>query len=192
MNLQELQALLHKYYMGTSSSSDEDRLSDLLSSKDLPEEYIIEREMLTSFRTANEIPEPADGFENRIMEAIDENDRESGIIKLKRRIYSVTSVAAGILIILSTYFIFSRNDAPGDTFDDPMIAYAEAMSVLHEVSSKMNSGRVHISELAAFDKAVNNISLMSASSNTVTNELGTLKYLDKGFRVLVNKEEERD
>ena len=183
MNLKELRQLLDKYYEGTSSSQEETILISLLNDDNLPDEFAADRRMFDLLREEREIPQPDNGFEGRIMGAIDKFENERHTVSLKRTIYSVVSVAASLLIVVISYFIIYEN-RPVDTFDDPILAYNETMRVLQDVSMNLNKGSRAIEELAVFDVARSNLGKLSIPQEVITREMSSLRYIEKGFSLL--------
>lgn len=188
MNLQELKQLLDKYYEGTSSSQEENILISMLNDDSLPAEFLADQRMFALFKEEHEIPEPDDGFEGRIMGAIDKSENELRTVSLKRTIYSIISVAASLLIVVISYFIINAN-RPVDTFDDPVLAYNETMKVLHNVSMNLNRGSQAIEELAVFDVARSNLSKISIPREIIVREMSSLRYIEKGFSIFYSGDE---
>ena len=181
MNLPELKLLLERYYNGETSSDEEEKIRKMLSDKNLPGEYFPEREMFEQFSAGMTIPEPSIGFKERIMKAIDNHEKESAIKGLRRRIYTVTSVAASLLILISSYLIISREKMPDDTFTDPLVAYNETKRVLLEVSTNLNRGYQELDDLAYINRATESLGAIGKSASTVENELSQLGYMQKGL-----------
>ena len=179
MNLQELRQLLDKYYEGTSSLQEETILISLLNDDNLPAEFAADRRVFALFGEERAIPQPDDGFEGRIMGAIDKFENRRHTVSLKRTIYSVISVAASLLIVVISYFIIYENRQM-DSFDDPLIAYNETMKVLYNVSVNLNKGSGTIEELAIFDVARSNLGKLSIPQEVITSEMSSLRYIEKG------------
>lgn len=185
MNLQELDKLIQKYYQGISNEDEEERLLKILSSEELPPEYSDDLAMLKlMFEGDEDIPEPDSGFEARIMEAIDKADTGAGIISLKRKIYMAVSVAATLLIVISSYFIVSNNTQPADTFDDPVLAYNATIQVLSRVGETLNTGSDVISELSVISVAEDNLTRISQPARIISNKMESLKYIEKSMDIL--------
>ncbi|HDZ41920.1 MAG TPA: hypothetical protein ENH59_09635 [Bacteroidetes bacterium] len=181
MNWSVLKKLLEKYYDGTSTADDEQKILELLERNDLPAEFYDDRLLMEGLHGGN-IPEPSPDLNDRIMAAIDESEKK--IISGKRRLYSIVSVAAGLLIILS--FWFTLADKPGlkDTFDDPQLAYNETVKVLYQLSDNLNTGRTHIKELSMINDARAKLELISGSGNVVLRELNALRYIENSVELL--------
>jgi hypothetical protein len=184
MNLQELDRLIKKYYDGSSSDIEEERLLSLISSSDLPPEYDVERELLFGLMDTRSIPEPDSGFESRILTAIDDSEKDSRIISIKRRIYSVVSVAATLLIIFTSYLLLRNTGEPEDTFDDPVLAYNATIEVLGRIGETLNTGSDVISELALISKAEQKLGMLAEPVRMVSREMESLKYIEQSLDIL--------
>lgn len=184
MNLQELDKLIQKYYEGETTEADEEKLFELLSSGHLPPEYTRDISIITGLSGSEDIPEPDMGFEARIMNAIDNSEQQGRVISLKRRIYTTVSVAASLLIIISSYLMLRPGSQPEDTFSDPVLAYNATLEILGRVSQTMNTGSDVISELSLISKAEDKLTKFSEPARLVSKELEPLKYIDKSIDIL--------
>jgi hypothetical protein len=184
MNLQELDRILEKYYEGSSSEEEERLLFDALKDDNLPDKYIIDRQMAGISSYDSFIPEPDSGFESRIMQAIDDNEQDTRVRSLKRRVYSVVSVAATILIVISSWFILQDKNGMKDSYDDPVLAYNATIGILQQVSSTMNTGNKAIAKLNHIDSARENLKRISEPSRLLTREMEALKYIEKSISLL--------
>lgn len=184
MNLQELDNLLEKYFEGQSSEGEEQRLFALLKSKKLPDQYHPDRDLLGAMLDDGFIPEPDSGFEDRIMEAIDNSEAKGKVVSIKRRLYSFVSVAATVLIIVTSYFILNRSSEPEDTFDDPILAYNATIDVLTRVSNTLSSGSEVIAKLSIIGETQENLLLISEPARIVSKEMESLKYIEKSMSIL--------
>jgi hypothetical protein len=140
MNAEELNRLIEKYYNGESTEEEERTLRDHFKNNDIPEGCEAEKVIFGYYAAAGEVPEPSEGFEARIMSRIDATDTNSRSRKFRRFILPYLSAAAGLLILAGSWFFFVHRQEPADTFKDPVIAYAETMKILRNVSSQLNHG----------------------------------------------------
>jgi len=179
-----LKKLLEKYYAGSSTADEELKILELLRRRDLPVEFYDDRNLMEGLHGNNDIPEPSADMETRIMTAIDESEKEKRIISGKRRLYSIVSVAATILIILSFWFILVDKGGIKDTFSDPQLAYNETAEVLYRVSANLNKGINPMEELTLIGDTKSKLELIPESRNAVTKELDALKYIGNSIRLL--------
>ncbi len=184
MNWSVLKKLLEKYYDGSSSADEEKKMLELLKHENLPSEFSEDRMMITGLFGNEEIPEPSPDLDERIMTSIDESERNRKIISGKRRLYSIISVAAAILIIISFWFILEDNSRVKDTYSDPQLAYNETIEVLYNVSSNLNKGRDQMEELSMISQTKSRLNLIPESRNVVAGELKALKYIENSIELL--------
>jgi len=140
MNAEELNRLIEKYYNGESTEEEERTLKDHFKKDGIPEGYEAEKIIFGYYTAAGEVPEPSVGFEARIISGIDASDIKGGSRKFRKFILPYMSAAAGVLILAGSWFFFVHRPEPSDTFKDPVIAYAETMKILRNVSSQLNHG----------------------------------------------------
>ncbi len=196
MNRSLLDKLLDKYYRGATSGEEEKMLLDLLSREDLPRQYFEDRMLIAGIYGDEDIPEPPAGLNARILEAIDGSEKERRIGHNKRLLYGAMSAAAGILVIISFWFVFNnRGTQFEDTYQDPRLAYNETVEVLYRVSANLNKGRESMSGLSVIAETKSKMQLLPESRSAVADELKTLRYLDTGMRLLnigddINSEKE--
>ena len=184
MNWSVLKKLLEKYYDGSSSADEEKKMLELLKHENLPSEFSEDRMMITGLFGNEEIPEPSPDLDERIMTAIDESERNRKIISGKRRLYSIISVAAAILIIISFWFILEDKSRVIDTYSDPQLAYNETIKVLYRVSSNLNTGRDQMEELSIISQTKSRLNLIPESRDAVAGELKALKYIENSIELL--------
>ncbi|MDT8400932.1 MAG: hypothetical protein RQ743_04490 [Bacteroidales bacterium] len=182
MNWSVLKRLLEKYYDGTSTADEEQKIFELLERKDLPSEFYEDRLLMEGLH--GDIPEPSPDLDVRIMTVIDESEKEKIIMSGKRRLYSIVSVAAGILIILSFWFVLADKSGLKDTFDDPQLAYNETVKVLYQLSDNLNTGRAQMEELSVINDARAKLELIPESGNVVSRELKALRYIENSVNLL--------
>lgn len=187
MERSELDLLLEKYYRGETTSLEEARIRVLLEDNNLPSTYISEKEMFSAFTSGESIPEPSERFMDNILERIDAVEDRSRITGVKRKLYSAVAVAASLLVMISSYFIFSANQKPGDTFSDPELAYLKTMEVLYIVSEGLNSGSNSLSDLAYIESATEDMKVLSNANASVAKHLETLGYFEKGLKLVDEK-----
>jgi len=184
MNWSVLKKLLEEYYDGSSSADEEKKMLELLKHENLPSEFSEDRMMITGLFGNEEIPEPSPDLDERIMTSIDESERNRKIISGKRRLYSIISVAAAILIIISFWFILEDNSRVKDTYSDPQLAYNETIEVLYNVSSNLNKGRDQMEELSMISQTKSRLNLIPESRNVVAGEFKALKYIENSIELL--------
>jgi hypothetical protein len=183
MNTEELKKLLEKYYEGTTSESEELAIRKFFSKKNIPSEFEAEKEIFGFYSSLENIPEPSTDFEEKIMSAVNNSISTSG--EKRRFVISLLGAAAGVLILIGTYFFFVYQKQPRDTFSDPQLAYAETMKILYDVSSRLNKcteslkpvGKIHEVRSKSF-KTINRSTLK------VEENMKNLNYLNKAMDII--------
>jgi hypothetical protein len=186
MNTQEIQRLLEKYYEGNSTEKEEAVLKKYFSeTENIPEDLKPEKEIFKYYHEYKSIPMPSDDFENRIINSLDDVDKDSIIPWYRKRLYAISGVAAACLLLVGSYFFFIHRNEPRDTFSNPEIAYAETIKILYDVSEKMNSG---VKALEPFNKientATRSIETLTRSTGMIGNNLKNIEYFQKALKVV--------
>ncbi len=187
-----LKELLEKYYAGTSSEDEEKELRILLEQEDLPSGYSEDRMLIIGMSGNKEIPEPSDDLNDRIMSAIDDSEKHKDILPGRRRIYSIISVAATILIIIGFWFVLEDKGRYKDTYTDPQLAYNETVEVLYRISANLNRGRDQLEELSLIERTHSRLNLIPESRDAVAGELRALKYIENSIEMLGGDEKNKE
>ncbi len=177
MKEEDLKRLIEKYYSGESTEDEEIVLRNYFLNTEIPPSGLeAEAEIFRSYSSYIEIPEPTPEFEERIIEAgFSGKDRE---LKQFRRLFPYISAAAGLLILVATYFFFVNRSGPGDTFTDPQIAYNETMKILLDVSSRLNQGTQALKPVSKFNTATaKSFKVIDKSTQAVEKNLRNLIHL---------------
>jgi len=184
MNEEELKRLIEKYYNGESTEQEENILKDYFRKENIPEGYEAEKLIFSYYAETAEIPGPSIDFEARIMAGIDSSGRTIAAQKLKRYILPVLSAAAGLLILVGSYFLIVKKAETDDTFTDPQLAYTETIKILRDVSSQLNRS-ARILEPVGKINEMNNRSFASIkkSAGIVEKNLKNLDYLHKAIEI---------
>lgn len=179
-----LKELLEKYYAGTSSGDEEKEMRTLLEREDLPSEFDADRMLITGLYCSEEIPEPSDDLDDRIISAIDKSEENVKILSGRRLLFSIISVAASVLIIISLWFLLEDGSRIKDTYSDPQLAYNETVEVLYHVSSNLNKGRNQLEELSLINQTKSRLNLIPETRDAVADELKALKYIENSIEML--------
>ena len=136
MEHERLRELLRRYYDGLTTEKEEAQLRELLSDP-LLLQYFPEESYLVSM--SGEVPEPSDGFHERLT---DITHREVQMSPRHRLLRHIATVAAAAVILAASWMLLNQYgpQAVKDTYTDPQIAMAEVKSILTDVSRKMNTG----------------------------------------------------
>lgn len=153
MKEEKLKRLLEKYYSGESTDNDEKQLKDFFSYRKTDDSFEADRAFFSALSDLEKMPDPSSDFENRIVKAITNIDRQRKVNIFSRHYISIIGVAAAFLLLIGSYFIFIYKAEPKDTYSDPQIAYAETMKILREVSVKFNRGKAELKPLTRMNNA---------------------------------------
>ncbi|MDF1574191.1 MAG: hypothetical protein P1P86_03250 [Bacteroidales bacterium] len=177
-SIEEIRKLIDRFYQGETTMKEEEILQEYFSSGSVPDELIPDRDLFRSLEPAgNRIPVPV-GLNQRILDVIDQQEKK--VIRTRRiSIFSLSGLAAGLLVVIALYVGYFRDGQPGllassqmtDTYEDPQDAYAEAKRALAYVSTKLNEGT---SELEMVRKV----------SRTTSDPLKSLSKINKGSKEL--------
>lgn len=180
-NINYIKQLLEKFYAGQSSLEEEKYLKEYYAGSSIPEELLEDRELFVSMSAAeSQVPVPGD-LNSKLIDSINEAERKETRVK-RINIYSFSGLAAGLLIILGTYFTFLR-DNPADvlaeyTIQDEEIAYQEAKKALSYVSAKLNRGTAELEPLKQVNKTMKSMTPLRKLSSG-SKELQLLGNLEK-------------
>lgn len=185
MNMQEILALLDKYYSGESSDNEERLLWKYFSEGSVPPELEHEKEIFNYYAASYKAPAPSADFEKRIISAIDKTGKAGPELIIKRALYAVISSAAVILVLLGSYLTFAGKSDPADTFSDPELAYAETIKILFNVSSVLNSGIDALEPVRKLEStAVKSMGTISRSTGKIESNLRSLGYFQKAIGIV--------
>jgi hypothetical protein len=180
MKEEKLKEILKKYYKGETSGEEEAELRKYFSGDDILEGYEAEKEIFSHYSRSEFIPVPSRDFESRIIKAVDDIENNQRNRSLRKRSIAILSVAASILILIGSYFIFFHQPETEDTFSDPQLAYAETMRILYDVSVKLNKGTEALKPLGKIQSATQTgIRSIDRSAVIISKNLNRIKLLEE-------------
>ena len=188
MKKEELNRLLERYYEGKSSEEEEQSLRLFFSGDDIPPGYDVEKALFSYFLESSEIPEPSAEFEKRIIESFDNNDKIT--LRFRKHIFTFAGIAAGITILIGSWFYFTKVKTYRDTFTDPELAYAATIKILYSVSSDLNKSAMifePVSKMATVN--MNSLEVFNVSAENAGKKLKSLSHLNKAFDIISEPEE---
>ena len=176
MEQEKIKELLRRYYEGLTSEAEEAVLKELLNTPGTDEEFAPDRVMMSA--GTEKPPEPSEDFIPRL-EAITVSGKEGA--DSGRVIRYALSLAAGIALLVGSYFIFRivSTNHPEDTFTDPKIAMAEVRNILTAVSHNMKMGTEPLASIKTLGIAPRTMEDLGKIGNTVGDRLNKLQYLNK-------------
>jgi len=174
MERNQVKTLLKKYYDAVSTREEENMLREYFKGKDLPDEMKLEQlHFLAMADMQNEEIEVPDDLESKILARLSVEQSKRKWLN-SRMLITVTSMAAGLALVIST-FVFINNQKDLGTYDDPQIAYAESKDALDMVSRYFNQGTSGLSNLRAMERSMEPLNNLERVEDVSKN----LKYLGK-------------
>lgn len=164
MNTREIEKLLEKYEEGGTTLQEEHQLREFFNQPHIPENLQSYQAMFHYFDKAKmeKISDP--DFEA-------EMDREltrTPVIRIhskRNRILYISSIAAGILLVIGLFFTFSQDifkkSITNKSSSEPAYAYTEVQNALLIVSANLNIGLDQFQRFETFDRAVQNVQKIS-------------------------------
>jgi hypothetical protein len=182
MNEEELKRLIEKYYNGESTEEEESFLRNYFRKDNIPEGYEAEKLIFSYYTEAAEFSEPSIDFEARLMAGIDASEIKARSGKMTRYLLPVLSAAAGLLILVGSYFLFFNKTNSMDTYTDPEIAYTEAIKILRDVSSQLNHGAQVLEPVGKMSEITRkSFETLNKQSKIVEKKLKSLDYINKAI-----------
>lgn len=153
MKTNEVKILLQKYYDGLTSPSEESDLEEYFLNNQVAPEFEADKLhfMAVAAMRDEDIEVPVD-LEASVLHKLNEVQKKKWLGN--RRIqYLAFSIAAALLLMVSTFIFLSRQNQT-QYISDPKIAYAESRQALELVSKFFNEGTSHLSGLSKINQAV--------------------------------------
>jgi hypothetical protein len=183
MREEQLKELIEKYNNGESSPEEEKILREYFAGDDIISGYEAEKDIFSYYTSAAEaeaVPAPSDDLEQRILRSIDKYDNAWRSRLFTRRYLIPLSLAASLLIIIGSYFFFIHKSEPSDTFSDPVIAYAETIKILNEVSVRLNKGTDALRSIGKIsDVTRKSIESIDRSASIISGSIERIRIIDK-------------
>lgn len=184
MDLKKAELLIEKYYNGETSPEEEIQLREFfLTAENIPEHLMPEKELFSLYSMAADEEVPVNGFMENLERVIDSQSVTSPGSR-KSVMYWISGIAAGIALLLTSYFLLinnpfadDRQQAMKDTYQDPQLAYKETQKVLLYISQTMNKGTARLSNVSKLGKSVQNLQNLE-KLETGMNQLQMLNLLN--------------
>ncbi len=118
--------------------------------KDIEEMTLSELDRIASAEQVN-IPPDLESSIEELTDGLEAVRQLAGIEKKRPLLWA--GIAASAVILAGTVWGLTVNSGPKDTFDDPMLAYAEAQKAMQMISDALDSGAEKTSEaMASFER----------------------------------------
>ena len=182
MEQEKIKGLLADYYEGLTSRKDELILMDYFRHSEVPVEMEADRELFLSLYDASKDEIPDHQFDEKLFATIEEIEKKKAPAGIRRLIYTVSGVAAGLLLLAGSYFFLYERQVQEITFanndysiDETMLAYEEARNALLLVSQVMNTGTEQLGMLSKMTDAAHELTVI----NKFYEGAGELQMLSK-------------
>lgn len=187
MNLRKIEQLIEKYERGETSVREETELKKFFTEENVPLALKSYKDLFTFFDSSANEELPDQEFDDKILKAISEDKTIPISSRIKKSVYIIAGIAASIIILIGLYFQFGLNQPSfEDTYDDPLLAYAETKKVLLMVSGKLNSGTNELQKVSEFNKGLSELDRISTFETGMKN-LEKISILDKSKKIITSK-----
>jgi len=172
MNTKEIEELLEKYYEGDTTLADEMLLKEFFSREDVPEHLRKYQSMFRFFTDESNIVLSEENQDESLMRRIELYKAETSISKVhpgKRRLYYLSGIAAGLLILFSLLLMirYEVNKRQHNELLNPSaeIAFNQTRDALLMVSVGLNTGLEAVKRFETLDNAMVQIQLFNKFYN---------------------------
>ncbi len=166
MELKKIKALLADYYEGKTSREDELMLMNFFRQSEVPPEMEADRLLFISMHEASAEEIPDKQFDEKLFAKIEQHDHSKEPAGIRKIIYTVSGIAAGLLVLVGSYFLMVEqvNEIvyvdDEYTIDETMLAYEEAKNALLMVSRVMNTGTEQLRTLSKITDATQELRII--------------------------------
>lgn len=185
MELKKVKALLTDYYEGKTSREEEALLTEFFIEGKVPSELEADRMLFLSIDESAHEELPDDQFDEKLFAEIEKVDNKKEDGRVRRMLYAISGVAAGILLLAGSYFFIFEKEVDQFVYADTeytdqetMLAYEEAKGALLLVSQVMNTGTEQLGALSKMSDAANDLKMIN-KFHQGTNELQVLSKFDE-------------
>ena len=187
--LKQIRDLLNRFYEGSTSKSEERELENFFLKADkLPEEFLADRDLFRSMADLNEPVDVPSDLKEKLIDRLDTAARSESRTR-RIGIYSLSGLAAGLLVLLSVYLGIFRDSHDQSiqqyAIEDPEIAYIETRKALEYISGKWNTGTSELDNLKQVNKGMETVSTIRKFSSG-SRELNLLGNLEKADQIQMN------
>jgi len=170
MNLQKIEKLINKYEQGNTSLEEENLLVDFFRNEEVPYQLRSYKDLFYFMESSKKEELDDADFDDKVMAAISDIKPVSKYPSKRIKLYSALAVAASIVILIGLYFQFGyQMNNMQDTYDDPLLAYAETKKILLKVSGNLNSGVDELKNVSEFNNGFNELNKISTFDQGMRN-----------------------
>ncbi|MCX6241357.1 MAG: hypothetical protein NTX43_06105 [Bacteroidetes bacterium] len=164
MNIKEIEQLIERYYEGETTLAEETLLKEFFSGDDVPE-YLRQHQPIFRY-FADEVSRTLNNEEQEkvLLRRIGQFEKEvsgSGMQPVQKRMYYLSGIAAGLLILFGLVFTFknelSKRNHAGLVNPSTEVAYTQTKQALLLVSVGLNTGFDAVQRLNTLNNAMGQI-----------------------------------
>ncbi len=190
MDPKRIKVLLEKYYKGKTSLEEEKTLSEYFRREDVAPEFISDRDIFMYQVQETENLKSVPDISNEIWESLNSFE-EYKLKKNKKLAYIFLRIAAGVLILIGSYYILGdqvlntdQNVVMKDTFNEPEMAYEQAKETLLYVSALLNNGTDQLEPIHKINEGTQKLKSLSRLNDGIKELEPIKKYTkaDKYFK----------
>lgn len=164
MDSKRIDLLLERYWNCVSTQEEETELRNYFNStSDIPEHLAHAAPLFQYFQKEAQIKLEDPRFNDELLKAVKLREQPTGKVrKLEQSFQNFMKVAAAIVLVIATSFIFRMEIWQGekpelllveDTFKTPEEAYKETKKALMLIASKLNHGKKEVQKISMLSKA---------------------------------------
>ena len=164
MDSNRIDLLLERYWNCVSTQEEEAELKEYFNSNAIiPPHLEHAAPLFKYFKQEADIKLSDPNFDEKLFDAVIQNDKPRGTVrKLELSFQNYMKVAAAVVLVIATSFIFRmeiwQGDKPAlllveDTYKNPEEAYAETKKALMLIASKMSHGKREVEKISILSKA---------------------------------------
>jgi hypothetical protein len=187
MNLQKIDELIGKFEKGETSLEEEKQMKAFFLDHEVPFHLKKYQEIFSYYKFSRQVEISPEGFNERILRSIEEQDMRPINKSNKRNLYLTFAIAATILVLLGIFFrkefLGSENK---ETYQDPMIAYAETKKILLTVSQNLNSGVSEMKSIKEFNNGLSELEKVTAFQSGMK-QIEKVSLFDKAKEMITTK-----
>lgn len=186
MNLQKIEKLITAYEQGNTSLEEEKILMDFFRNEEVPYQLGSYKDLFDFMGTSKDEELVNPDFDDKVLAAISEIQSISKYPSKRIKMFSALAVAASIVILIGLYFQFRQMNQVQDTYDDPLLAYAETKRILMKVSGNLNSGVIELKNVSEFNSGMEQLNKISAFDDGMQN-LEKISMLEESKEIITSK-----
>ncbi len=165
MNTKEIEGILQRYYDGETSLAEEKLLKEFFSGGDVPPQLRLHQPLFRFFTMEASETISEDNQDEILIRKLEQYKREtSSVVKShpgKKRLYYLSGIAAGLLIMLGLIFAI-KNETLKRHHDEAVrtsteLAFLETRQALLMVSVGLNTGLDAVQHFTTLDNAIGQV-----------------------------------